>query len=173
MNRRQPTLIRPPDMNRFSENPYFTPWYLNNLLQANNYNVNAKVINHIRDLFPNKSFERIMRENEWANRILRDNNANQSMAYFNAMNPTFLYQGPAPNDLNHYIFHHNIPDETPAEPINRFRDDEYMDKPSGPIGNGLKKSKTNKWINHVKKYSKKHKVPYNIAIKEAKATYKA
>jgi TolA-binding protein len=40
-------------------------------------------------------------------------------------------------------------------------------------GNGLKPhKKTNKWVSHVKAYANKHRVPYNIALKEAKKTYK-
>ena len=40
-------------------------------------------------------------------------------------------------------------------------------------GEGLKRHhKTNRWIAHVKAYSKKHNVPYHLAIKQAKATYR-
>jgi hypothetical protein len=44
-------------------------------------------------------------------------------------------------------------------------------------GDGLKRHtkkhyNANKWILHAKAYAKKHKVPYNIALKEAKTSYK-
>lgn len=172
MSNRQPKLIKPPDMIPRAENPYFTEWYLNNLLEANNNVVNARVINHIRDLFPNTPFREIMMVNPWAVRMLNQRGARQSMAYFNAINPTFLYQGPEPNDLNGYIFNDEIPDERPEEPDNTFRDDEYMNRPSGPSGSGLKK-KQNKWIIHVKTFAKKHKIPYNIALQQAKTSYRS
>ena len=32
--------------------------------------------------------------------------------------------------------------------------------------------KVNKWIAHVKKYAKQHKITYREALKKARATYK-
>ena len=39
-------------------------------------------------------------------------------------------------------------------------------------GEGLKRHHKNRWIEHVKAYSKKHNIPYHLAIQKAKATYK-
>lgn len=178
MSNRQPKLIKPPDMNPRTHNPFFTPWYLNNLLEANNNVVNAKVINHIRDLYPNETFRDILLfRAPWARDMLINRGADQSMAYFNATNPTFLYQGPEPNDLNQYLYFDDTPGERPEEPDITFRDDEYINRPSGPSGSGLrktkktKKTKENKWIIHVKTFAKTHKIPYNIALQQAKASY--
>lgn len=51
--------------------------------------------------------------------------------------------------------------------LDRFKDDDRF------IGTGLKqrKKKPNKWVAHAKAYAKKYKVPYYIALKEAKKTY--
>ena len=39
-------------------------------------------------------------------------------------------------------------------------------------GQGLKRHHKNRWIEHVKAYSHKHNIPYHLAIRRAKATYK-
>ena len=64
-------------------------------------------------------------------------------------------------------------------PMVRLQDIPYIRRPQGPnddgaggVGAGLKNSSANKWISHVKAYAKKHRVPYNIALKEAKKSYK-
>jgi hypothetical protein len=64
-------------------------------------------------------------------------------------------------------------------PMVRLQDIPYIKRPQGPnddgaggVGAGLKKHHKNRWIEHVKAYSKKHNVHYHLAIRQAKATYK-
>ena len=144
----KPTLIKPPDMyQQVFTNPYFTPWYLNNLIQANNGQVNARVISHIRDMHPNLTFEEIIRNNHWIEPQLRqyDINYNLRETPFNyALNPNTMPWGAEPNDLlNLYETLDDVPNERPEEPENDLRGDDYMPPPRG-AGYKRKKNKNKK-----------------------------
>lgn len=78
-----------------------------------------------------------------------------------------------PENLKDLLYEHEI------DRIDRLDQERLIGRPNRddidvarPAGSGLrKKKKNNKWIEHVLKYQKKYKVPYNIALKEAKKTY--
>lgn len=153
MNNRHPIILYPPDMDEYRGNPpYFTPYYLNQLLEANNNQVNGRVISHIRYLHPNEpTFNRILVNKPWVREILEQHGAAGQMPYVAARNPNMVFQGPAPNDLGQYQFDEDIPDETPQEPHIDFRNDQYMNAPRGPTGAALRKPRVKKTKTKTKK----------------------
>jgi hypothetical protein len=120
----------------------------------------------------------------------RDTIENVNNNFQSAENPYFQ------EDLTNASYSNNIPnslttelsDYSNSEPLEEFRGYTLTENSSQPSiysnsplasdyssdGAGLKKKKTkinNRWINHVKQYSKKNNVPYNIALKLAKSSY--
>ena len=76
-------------------------------------------------------------------------------------NPYIVPEGPVPwlrMDHNRVGKAHHV--------AAQLKGDKLQKNPSGPQGEGLKHK--NKWIEHVKEYAKKHKMSYQIALKEAK-----
>ena len=126
--------------------PAFTPNYVRHLIANNAGEVNQDIINTIRHRFNNQTLGRIIGNNNWLMPILAPQFP-QHVPYIVGINLGALPQG------SH--LHGRVPLEN--EPIGIQE------------GSGFKK---NKWINHVKAFSKKHNVSYFIALKEAKKTYK-
>ena len=134
----------------------FTPQYVRNLIEANNGHINQNVINVIRQVNNNNTLNDIITAHPWLLTILA---------------PNFANNGQMP-----YIVELNL-GGLPGLPL-RYK---VLLKPElrGPTeeGAGLrktkrqKKTKENKWIIHVKTFAKTHKIPYNIALQQAKASY--
>ena len=138
-----------------SRDMIFTPDYVNQLIQNNGGHINDNVIHHILTLFPNLNLRSIFLNNPWLINILVPN--------LRGNPPVF------PRVIARYLEPHR--DVEVPKPRNHSLD-VNTNEPSGATGEGLKRHHKNKWIAHVKAYSKKHNIPYHLAIQQAKATYK-
>ena len=146
-----------PDELRRHINPIFTRQYLRNLIRANNYRITPELIQHIKDLHPNLNFEEIHH-------------------LYGAFMPRMLYWNVRDPDNPSELFptppaYQEAMDEVSNQ--RRQAQERQAQERQAHQGEGLKRHhKTNRWIAHVKAYSKKHNVPYHLAIKQAKAPYR-
>ena len=160
--------------------PIFTPNYLQNLIEHNGNVITPNLISHIRYLNPNLTFRQI-HDLPYVSDALdrattddRSGNVMRNALRQHEFDPEVGW-GPFPNDLDnlYYNMNRNVPGERPPNPSAGPNDDSYHNRVSGPTGEGLlRHHKSNKWITHVKAYSKKHNIPYHLAIKYARATYR-
>jgi pimeloyl-ACP methyl ester carboxylesterase len=121
-------------------------------------------------------------------KIRRQSEKDEKLAqYFQNLNLVGAYRNLTgeiiPGDLQDLLYEHEI------DRLDRLDQERFIGRPTRgddereaiaderaarADGSGLRKQKkknNNKWIEHVLKYQKKYKVPYNIALKEAKKTY--